>query len=139
MTRLAELVHSKPAVAVLALATHYILHNGEWDNAFHIVLGAWTVAFGGLTVAEYLYGSHANTLGSVVRTSMGIALVYFGVLSTSILLHRGFFHRLRNVSVADFTPRLMHLHVLRYQARLQLASLSSTASSQVYFRAINTS
>jgi hypothetical protein len=98
MTRLVEIAHSKPAVAVLALATHYILHSGEWDNAFHIVLGVWAVAFGGLTVAEYLYSSNVNTLGSAMRASTTVALVYFGVFFTSILLHRGFFHRLRNVS-----------------------------------------
>lgn len=89
-----ELAHNKPIIALLALATHYILHNGEWDNAFHIILGVWTLAFGGM----YMYDVQAKTVGAVIQVTATAAALYFGTLATSILLHRGFFHRLRRVA-----------------------------------------
>jgi hypothetical protein len=98
MTQLIQLAHSKPVVALSALVTHYVLHNGEWDNTFHVFLGLWTAAFGGLAAAEYMYDSQANSISAAVKVAAGASAVYFGVLFTSILLHRGFFHRLRKVS-----------------------------------------
>jgi|TARA_R110002003_G_scaffold68_15_gene6202 hypothetical protein len=92
-----ELAHHKPIFALLALATHYVLHKGEWDNKFHLFLGGWMVAFGGLAITEYAYDSRANTIGAALKVTATAAAVYFGVLMTSILLHRGFFHRLRKV------------------------------------------
>ena len=92
-----ELAHNKPMIALLALATHYVLHNGEWDNAFHIFLGIWTVAFGGLAAAEYAYDSRGSTISAAVKVTATAAVVYFSVLTASIFLHRGFFHRLRKV------------------------------------------
>lgn len=92
-----ELAHNKPFFAAIALVTHYILHNGEWDNSFHIFLGLWTLAFGGVATAEYLYDARVKTIGAVISVTAGMAAVYFGTLITSILLHRGFFHRLRRV------------------------------------------
>lgn len=92
-----ELAHNKPFFAAIALVTHYILHNGEWDNSFHIFLGLWTLAFGGVATAEYLYDARVKTIGAVISVTAGMAAVYFGTLITSILLHRGFFHRLRRI------------------------------------------
>ncbi|KAF2026685.1 cytochrome P450 [Setomelanomma holmii] len=92
-----EIAHHKPFIALLALATHFVLHNDEWDNAFHIFLGIWTVAFNGLAIAEYLYNSQARTVGAAIKVSATAASVYFSVLVTSILLHRGFYHRLRKI------------------------------------------
>lgn len=131
MIRVVDLAHSKPAVAVLALASHYVLANGEWDNTFHLILGTWVLAFTGLTMADYLYGSQAHTLGDALKTSTAAALVYFAVFFASILLHRGFFHRLRNVS----RTRCPDLHgvltcLLRYPAHFLHASLSSMVSSR---------
>jgi fatty-acid desaturase len=84
-------------VALVALATHYVLHNGEWDNKFHIFLGIWTVAFSGLAVVEYTYDPRTNSIVAATKTSATVATVYFTVLTTSILLHRAFFHRLQDV------------------------------------------
>ena len=101
MTQLAqpvELAQSKPVIALLALATHYILHQGEWDVTFHVVLGTWTAAFSGLAVAEYAYSLQTNTIGAAVKVMTTSTVLYFSVLAASILLHRGFFHRLRKVS-----------------------------------------
>jgi hypothetical protein len=92
-----EFARSKPVVALLALTTHYILHNGEWDNDFHVFLGVWLVAFSGLATAEYASDSRANTIDAVMKTTASAGIVYFSVLVTSILLHRGFFHRLNKV------------------------------------------
>jgi hypothetical protein len=92
-----ETVRSKPVIALLALTTHYTLHSGEWDNHFHIFLGVWAAAFSGLATAEYVVGMHTSTIGDVLKTTTIAAVVYFGVLVTSILLHRGFYHRLNKV------------------------------------------
>lgn len=100
MTKFAQIVRlarSKPFVALFALATHYVLHHGEWDNTFHLFLAIWMVAFSGLVIAEYTYDPRANSIIAATKVSATAATVYFTVLTTSILLHRGFFHRLRNV------------------------------------------
>ncbi|KAH8724657.1 cytochrome P450 [Phaeosphaeriaceae sp. PMI808] len=90
-------VQIAPIFVLLALATHYILHNGEWDNTFHVILAIWTVAFSGLAVTEYMYDPRVNSVNAVLRITATAASLYFGVLTTSILLHRGFFHRLRKI------------------------------------------
>ncbi|CAO2656425.1 Nn.00g052280.m01.CDS01 [Neocucurbitaria sp. VM-36] len=92
-----EIAHNRLIIALLALVTHYVLHSGEWDNAFHIFLGIWTLAFGGIAAAEYMSDTQAKTIGSVVQVTATAAIIYFGTLTTSILLHRGFFHRLRRI------------------------------------------
>jgi hypothetical protein len=94
---LIQVACSKPAAALLALATHYVLHNGEWDNSFHIFLGIWTVALGGLAVTQYVYDPRTHGIVAASKVTAASAAVYFTVLTTSILLHRAFFHRLRNV------------------------------------------
>jgi hypothetical protein len=93
--------HTKPVIALSALATHYILHHGEWDNSLPSVFGAWGLAFSGLFAATYTAQTQGqmHTSGSALRATMHAAVLYFGVLITSILLHRGFFHRLRNVRI----------------------------------------
>lgn len=98
VSQLVELVQSKPIVALLALVTHYVLHSGEWDNAFHIFLGIWAVTFSGIAAAEYLYDERANPIGAVVQVLTTTAGIYFGILITSVLIYRGFFHRLGRVS-----------------------------------------
>jgi hypothetical protein len=92
-----ESARSKPAIASLALITHYILHSGEWDNHFHVVLGVWTVAFSGLATAEFAADGGISSLVGIVETTTNAAMVYFSVLIASILLHRGFYHRLSKV------------------------------------------
>ncbi|KAF1920436.1 cytochrome P450 [Ampelomyces quisqualis] len=92
-----QIAHSKPIAALLALATHYVLHIGEWDNEFHVFLGIWTVAFGGLAAAEYMHDPRVTSIGVAVKVSSVTAIVYFSVLTTSIILHRAFFHRLRRI------------------------------------------
>jgi hypothetical protein len=100
MTNFAQIVQiarSKPITALLAIATHYVLHSGEWDNTFHIFLGIWTFAFSGLAVAEFTCDPRVNSVIAAAKVSATAATVYFTVLITSILLHRGFLHRLRHV------------------------------------------
>ncbi|KAF2851298.1 cytochrome P450 [Plenodomus tracheiphilus IPT5] len=91
------LATSKPVAAGLALATHAILHQGEWDNEFHLVLRAWTLALGGLATAEYIYDPHVSSIGTAIRITSVTAAVYMSVFITSILIHRAFFHRLRHI------------------------------------------
>jgi hypothetical protein len=98
---LVQLAHSKSFVALLALATHYIFHTTEWDNSLHIFFAIWTAAFGGLAVAAYGYGTQSTTISGALQTATSTAALYFSVLITSILLHRGFFHRLRTVCNSD--------------------------------------
>ncbi|KAH3910676.1 hypothetical protein HBH56_144800 [Parastagonospora nodorum] len=94
---MAQLARSKPAAALLALATHYVLHNGEWDNSFHVFLGIWTVGFTGLAVSQYAYDPRLHGIIAAAKISAAFAAVYFGVLMASIFIHRAFFHRLRNI------------------------------------------
>jgi hypothetical protein len=101
---LTELAHNKPFVALLALATHYILHNGEWDNSLHVFFGTWMVAFGGLVVTEYGYDPQVSTMGTAVMAATSVAALYLSILTISILLHRGFFHRLHTVRNPDQLP-----------------------------------
>ncbi|KAH7095576.1 cytochrome P450 [Paraphoma chrysanthemicola] len=95
--QLSEVAHHKSVFALLALATHYVLHNGEWDNAIHYLMGVWLVAFGGLAFTEYAYNSATTTIGAAAKVSATAASIYFGVLIASVLIHRGFFHRLRKI------------------------------------------
>jgi hypothetical protein len=92
-----QLAHSKPFIALLALITHFVLHSAEWDNSLHVFFAIWTAGFGGLAVAEYGYGPQPATINGTLLTATSTAALYFSVLMTSILLHRGFFHRLRTV------------------------------------------
>jgi hypothetical protein len=94
---LVQLAHSKSFIALLALATHFLFHTDEWDNSLHVIFAAWTAAFGGLVVVKYRYGPQPATIGGALITATSTAALYFGVLVTSIVLHRGFFHRLRKV------------------------------------------
>jgi hypothetical protein len=91
------IIHNKPAFAVLALATHYVLHSGEWDNDSHIFLGVWTITFSGVAVLKYVSQPDAANLRDPIIIAASAAAVYFGTLITSIILHRGFFHRLKKV------------------------------------------
>lgn len=94
---LLRVAHSKPIVGLLALATHFVLHSAEWDNSFHVFLGVWALAFGSIAITNFLQPSHAASLVGAFSTTIATAIVYFTVLATSILVHRGFFHRLRSV------------------------------------------
>ena len=92
------LAHSKALIATLALATHYALHRSDWDNTFHTVIGIWAVAFGGIAIFEYVADGRTESLGVAVQLAARTATFYFAILIASILLHRGFFHRLRKAS-----------------------------------------
>lgn len=92
-----EVAHSPPVLAVLALLSHLVLHRGEWDNRFHIWFGIWFLGFGGIAMSEYAQGPQSHSISSVLKTTTTAAVLYHGVLSTSILAHRVLFHRLRKV------------------------------------------
>ena len=96
-----DLVNNKLVFAALALGTHYVIHSAEWDNCFHIILGVGTLVFSGCAAAEYAFDARAKSIGAAIRLTAATAIVYLAVLWTSILLHRGFFHRLRNVCAAN--------------------------------------
>jgi hypothetical protein len=90
-----EFAHNKLVNALLALATHAVLHYGEWDNSLYTIFGAWILGFSSLLVT--IYSSQTHTIGGALITTINAAALYFGVLIASILIHRGFLHRLRNV------------------------------------------
>jgi Na+/H+ antiporter NhaD/arsenite permease-like protein len=94
-----ELAQSKTLIAILALVTHHALHRSEWDNAFHIVIGSWAIAFGSIAAFEHVADTRANSLGIAIQHATQTALFYLAVLIVSILLHRGIFHRLRKASL----------------------------------------
>jgi cell shape-determining protein MreD len=94
-----ELAQSKTLIAILALLTHHALHRNDWDNAFHIVIGFWAIAFGGIAAFEYVVDTRADSLGVAIQHTAQTALFYLAVLIVSILLHRGLFHRLRKASL----------------------------------------
>jgi hypothetical protein len=94
---LVELLRSKPVVVFLALATHYVLHNTEWDNSFDMVLRVWAIAFGAVAALTYMTDQRAATIATTAWVTGTVASLYFGILVTSILIHRGVFHRLRKV------------------------------------------
>jgi hypothetical protein len=117
---MAQLARSKPAAALLALATHYVLHNGEWDNSFHVFLGVWTVGFTGLAVSQYAYDPRAHGIIATAKVSAASAAVYFGVLMASIFIHRAFFHRLRNVRIG--APNLLGIPLTDLLCRFRVRS-----------------
>jgi predicted MFS family arabinose efflux permease len=102
--RVVELVQSKLLIASLALITHYILHNDEWDHSITVFFNIWVVAFGSVAAIEYVADPRAQTVGSALQSAATVAAIYFSALVTSILLHRGFFHRLRKVSSTNCPP-----------------------------------
>lgn len=97
ISALGEHLRSKPVIAFLALATHYVLHTFEWDTRFHLILYSWALGFGGIALITFMTGQHAGAIAATVQMTATVASLYFSVLFTSILLHRGFFHRLRKV------------------------------------------
>ncbi|KAF2129891.1 cytochrome P450 [Dothidotthia symphoricarpi CBS 119687] len=104
-----ELVHNKALVAALGLFTHYILYASEWDTEIPRFLATWLLAFGGIAAAEYTYNPHVNTVGDVFVITSTTAAIYFGALSASVLIYRGFFHRLRNIP-GPFLARFSKFH-----------------------------
>lgn len=107
---LAELLRSKPFIALLALVTHYIIHSTEWDNSFYLILRTWILAFGGIAATTYLACTSAGAIATTLRITATIASLYFSVLVTSILLHRVFLHRLRKVGdLARYHSFMFHL------------------------------
>ena len=94
---LVELLNSKPVFAALALVTHNSLHTAEWDILAHVIISSWMLFFGTCAAAEYLLDKRVHSLGEAVRYTSVPMGVYFGTLVTSILIHRGFFHRLGKV------------------------------------------
>lgn len=139
LVRADQLAHNKTIFSLLALATHFVLYKGEWDNRFHYFLGLWLVSFGGLATAEYLYDAEAKSVATVAQITASAAAVYFSTLVASILLHRGFFHRLRRVSLPFICPSHRYLNLNRFPARSSHVSPNSTASLQVFFPDFNTS
>ncbi|CBX98473.1 hypothetical protein LEMA_P098820.1 [Plenodomus lingam JN3] len=108
-TEILALATHKTIVAGLALATHSVLYQGEWDNEFHFVLGIWMLALGGLAAAEYMYNPHISTIGAALQITGVTAAVYMGVLITAILIYRIFFHRLRHIP-GPFLARFSKLY-----------------------------
>ncbi|KAF1844083.1 cytochrome P450 [Cucurbitaria berberidis CBS 394.84] len=109
LIRRVELAHNKPIIILLALLTHHALHTGEWDNRFHIFLGIWTLAFSGIAASEYMSDERVKTVGAVIQVTATTAVIYFATLAASILLHRGFFHRLRKIP-GPFLARFSKLY-----------------------------
>ncbi|KAH6637784.1 cytochrome P450 [Boeremia exigua] len=104
-----EIAHSPPVLAFLALFTHLVLHRNEWDNHINLFIYAWLLGFGGIATAEYVLDPRANSIGAVVKVTATAAATYFGVLITSILIYRGFFHRLRKIP-GPFLARFSKFH-----------------------------
>ena len=98
-----QLAHSPPVLAFLGLFTHLILHHDEWDNNINTFLWIWLLGFGGIATAEYFQDPRVNTIGAVFKVTTMAAVIYFGTLTVSILAHRVFFHRLRKVSILQYT------------------------------------
>lgn len=94
---LGDLLQSKPVIVYLALVTHYLLHIFDFTIAFYLVLRGWALAFAGLAAIIYTTGQHAGSIAATVQITATVASVYFSVLTASILIYRGFFHRLRKV------------------------------------------
>lgn len=92
---LSDFLQSKLVIVYLALATHYVLHIFDLTILPYLVLRWWALAFGGFAAIIYTTGQHAGSIAATMQITATVASVYFGVLSASILLHRGFFHRLR--------------------------------------------
>ena len=94
---LAELLRSKSLIVLFALITHYVLHSTEWDNSVFLLLRIWAVTFGGIAAITYMADQRADAISTTVQITATVTSLYFGVLVTSILLYRGFFHRLGKV------------------------------------------
>ncbi|KAL6707396.1 hypothetical protein ACN47E_004175 [Coniothyrium glycines] len=104
-----DIARGAPFLALLGLATHYVLQKGEWDNSGHIVLGIWLASFGGIAASVHLYDTQTKTIGNTIRVTAVAGLIYFGTLTTSILIYRGFFHRTRRIP-GPFLARFSKLH-----------------------------
>lgn len=96
---LVDPVSNKTLIALIALITHYIVHRGEWDNTFHIVICIWVILFGSVACFEYIAATSARNVSIAIQLAARTASLYFAILVVSILLHRGLYHRLRKVSI----------------------------------------
>ncbi|KAF1956545.1 cytochrome P450 [Byssothecium circinans] len=85
---------SKPLAAALGLLSHAVLNQGEWDGMAHLLLFS-PVPFSTLVAAEYLLDSRATSLVAALKLASATTAVYLATLVASILIYRGFFHRLR--------------------------------------------
>lgn len=93
-----QVARSPPVLAVLALLTHLILHQSEWDNHLHIWIVIWLLSFGSVATVECIQDPRVHSIGSVVKVTITAVVWYFGVLTASTLTHRVLFHRLRKVA-----------------------------------------
>jgi hypothetical protein len=89
-----EFARSRTAFALLGLLTHHLFHRYELDYEAHKLLIAWPVVLASTGAVEWV---HSKAIYTVLETTATAAVVYFGTLLTSILIHRVFFHRLRKV------------------------------------------
>lgn len=92
-----QVTRSPPVLAVLALLTHLILHQSEWDNHLHIWIVIWLLGLGSIATVECIQDPRFHSISTVVKVTTTAAVWYFGVLTASTLTHRVLFHRLRKV------------------------------------------
>lgn len=128
------MAHNTAAAVVLALATHLVLHSSNYDYYLHILFGFWAVAFSGLVTAEYVYLDRAQTSTAALRSTTITALMYFGTLISSVLIYRGFFHRLRIVRYARPPHSKSTLTYLRFRAPSLRASQNFIRSSPASYQ-----
>lgn len=100
-----ELSSSKTCAAGLGLATHLILKNGDWDHTAHKILYAWGVGIVAISTVGYTFDHNIASMGHAIQVYSSIVAVYFGVLLTSILIYRAFFHRLNRACLASSTVK----------------------------------
>lgn len=111
LTSSAQVARSPPVLAVLALLTHLILHQSEWDNHFHIWIVIWLLSFGSVATVECIQDPRVHSIGSVVKVTTTAVVWYFGVLTASTLTHRVLFHRLRKFP-GPFVARFSKLYAV---------------------------
>lgn len=94
---MADLLRSKTVAAALGLFTHFIANNGEWDHHVHLLVPSGSLFFGALLAFEYVVDPRVSSLFQAFQVVATATAVHLATLTTSVVVYRAFFHRLKKV------------------------------------------
>jgi hypothetical protein len=104
-------VNACAAASLVGVALHvFVFHHGEWDNTTTSLLGSFVMLqVVGVASLLHYYPAEYSHVTFAISTVMWLAFYVVAGLSSSILIYRGFFHRL-NTFPGPFAARLSNIY-----------------------------
>ena len=93
-----EIIRSKSLMACIGLLSHVFYMRGHHDNKGLRYLKIYSIAFMAMALVEYSTDKRVHTIFEALSVTMTAASVHFVAMTSSIMIYRGFFHRLAKVN-----------------------------------------